>query len=144
MVADRVEVISKKAGTDQAFKWDSDGSTGFTITEANCELPGTSVTLFLKKGDKEYADDVRLRHLVKKYSNHVSYPIKIAKDGNDLETINAVEALWTKPTKEISKEEYKSFYNLIGSTFDDPYLTVHNKTEGTIEFTNLLLSLIHI
>ena len=140
MVADRVEVTSKKAGTDQAFKWESDGSTGFTITEANRELPGTSVTLFLKKGDKEYADDVRLRHLVKKYSNHVSYPIKIAKDGNELETINAVEALWTKPAKDISKEEYKSFYNLIGSTFDDPYLTVHNKTEGTIEFTNLLFS----
>ena len=140
MVADRVEVTSKKAGTDQAFKWESDGSTGFTITEANRELPGTSVTLFLKKGDKEYADDVRLRHLVKKYSNHVSYPIKIAKDGNELETINAVEALWTKPAKDISKEEYKSFYNLIGSTFDDPYLTVHNKTEGTIEFTNLLFA----
>ena len=112
MVADRVEVTSKKAGTDQAFKWESDGSTGFSITEANRELPGTSITLFLKKGDKEYADDVRLRHLVKKYSNHVSYPIKIAKDGNELETINAVEALWTKPAKDISKEEYKSFSRL--------------------------------
>ena len=140
MVADRVEVVSLKAGTEQAFKWESDGSTGFSISEDNREEPGTTITLHLKKRDKEYSDDIRLRHLVRKYSNHVSHPIKITNNDNELETINAVEALWTKSPKDISDEEYKSFYNLIGSTFDDPYLTVHNKTEGTIEFTNLLFA----
>ena len=140
MVADKVEVISLKAGTKQAFKWESDGSTGFSISEDNRDEPGTTITLYLKKGDKEYCDDIRLRHLVKKYSNHVSYPIKIMNNDNELETINAVDALWTKSPKDITEEEYKSFYNLIGSTFDSPYLTVHNKTEGTIEFTNLLFA----
>ncbi|MDC0162148.1 molecular chaperone HtpG, partial [Paracoccaceae bacterium] len=140
MVADQVEVISLKAGTQQAFKWESDGSTGFSISEDNRDEAGTTIILHLKKADKEYSDETRLTHLVKKYSNHVSYPIKIAKKDSEAETINAVEALWTKSPKDISEEDYKSFYNLIGSTFDEPYLTAHNKTEGTIEFTNLLFA----
>ena len=140
MVADQVEVISLKAGTQQAFKWESDGSTGFSISEDNRDEAGTTIILHLKKADKEYSDETRLTHLVKKYSNHVSYPIKIAKKDTDAETINAVEALWTKSPKDISEEDYKSFYNLIGSTFDEPYLTAHNKTEGTIECTNLLFA----
>ena len=140
MVADRVEVISLKAGTNQAYKWESDGSSGFEISEDVREEAGTTIVLHLKKDDKEYSDEARLKHLVKKYSNHVSYPIKMTAKGNEAETINAVEALWTKSPKDISKEDYKSFYNLIGSTFDEPYLTAHNKTEGTIEFTNLLFA----
>jgi molecular chaperone HtpG len=140
MVADRVEVISLKAGTQKAFKWESDGTTGFSISEDHREEAGTTIILHLKKGDKEYSEETRLTHLIKKYSNHVSYPIKIAKKDVEAETINAVEALWTKSPKDISKEDYKSFYNLIGSTFDEPYLIAHNKTEGTIEFTNLLFA----
>ena len=103
MVADRVEVISLKAGTEKAFKWESDGSTGFSISEDNRDEAGTTIILHLKKADKEYSDETRLTHLVKKYSNHVSYPIKIAKKDAEAETINAVEALWTKSPKDISK-----------------------------------------
>ena len=91
----------------------------FRFLKINRDEPGTTITLYLKKGDKEYCDDIRLRHLVKKYSNHVSYPIKIMNNDNELETINAVDALWTKSPKDITEEEYKSFYNLIGSTFDE-------------------------
>ena len=140
MVADKVEVISRKAGTDAAFKWESDGATGYSIAPAEREAAGTTVILHLKKTDKEYASDVRLRHLVKKYSDHVAHPIKMVDETGEMSTLNTVEALWTKAPKDISPEEYKSFYNSVGATYDDPFLTIHNKAEGAIEFTNLLFA----
>ena len=140
MVADKVEVVSKKAGTDSAFKWESDGATGYSIEPAERDAAGTTITLHLKKADKEYASDVRLRHLVKKYSDHVAHPIKLVDDNGEMTTLNTVEALWTKAPKDISPEDYKSFYNSVGATYDDPFLTIHNKAEGAIEFTNLLFA----
>ena len=140
MVADKVEVISRKAGTDAAFKWESDGATGYSIAPAEREAAGTTVILHLKKTDKEYSSDVRLRHLVKKYSDHVAHPIKMVDETGEMSTLNTVEALWTKAPKDISPEEYKSFYNSVGATYDDPFLTIHNKAEGAIEFTNLLFA----
>ena len=140
MVADKVEVISRKAGMDAAFKWESDGATGYSIAPAEREAAGTTVILHLKKTDKEYASDVRLRHLVKKYSDHVAHPIKMVDETGEMSTLNTVEALWTKAPKDISPEEYKSFYNSVGATYDDPFLTIHNKAEGAIEFTNLLFA----
>ena len=140
MVADKVEVVSKKAGTDSAFKWESDGATGYSIEPAERDAAGTTITLHLKKADKEYASDVRLRHLVKKYSDHVAHPIKLVDDNGEMTTLNTVEALWTKAPKDISPEDYKSFYNSVGATYDDPFLTIHNKAEGSIEFTNLLFA----
>ncbi len=134
MVAERVGWLLKAGTKQNKLKTNLIG-----INNRNLKTMET-ITLYLKKGDKEYCDDIRLRHLVKKYSNHVSYPIKIMNNDNELETINAVDALWTKSPKDITEEEYKSFYNQGGSTFDSPYLTVHNKTEGTIEFTNLLFA----
>ena len=140
MVADKVEVISRKAGMDAAFKWESDGATGYSIAPAEREAAGTTVILHLKKTDKEYSSDVRLRHLVKKYSDHVAHPIKMVDETGEMSTLNTVEALWTKAPKDISPEEYKSFYNSVGATYDDPFLTIHNKAEGAIEFTNLLFA----
>ena len=140
MVADKVEVISRKAGMDGAFKWESDGATGYSIAPAEREAAGTTVILHLKKTDKEYASDVRLRHLVKKYSDHVAHPIKMVDETGEMSTLNTVEALWTKAPKDISPGEYKSFYNSVGATYDDPFLTIHNKAEGAIEFTNLLFA----
>ena len=140
MVADKVEVVSKKAGTDSAFKWESDGATGYSIEPAERDSAGTTITLHLKKADKEYASDVRLRYLVKKYSDHVAHPIKLVDDNGEMTTLNTVEALWTKAPKDISPEDYKSFYNSVGATYDDPFLTIHNKAEGAIEFTNLLFA----
>jgi molecular chaperone HtpG len=140
MVADKVEVVSRRAGTDAAFKWESDGATGYSIEPAERDAAGTTITLHLKKADKEYASDVRLRHLVKKYSDHVAHPIKLVDDKGEMTTLNTVEALWTKAPKDISTEDYKSFYNSVGATYDDPFLTIHNKAEGAIEFTNLLFA----
>ena len=140
MVADKVEVISRKAGMDAAFKWESDGATGYSIAPAEREAAGTTVILHLKKTDKEYSSDVRLRHLVKKYSDHVAHPIKMVDETGEMSTLNTVEALWTKAPKDISPEEYKSFYNSVGATYDDPFLTIHYKAEGAIEFTNLLFA----
>ena len=90
MVADKVEVVSKKAGTDSAFKWESDGATGYSIEPAERDAAGTTITLHLKKADKEYASDVRLRHLVKKYSDHVAHPIKLVDDNGEMTTLNTV------------------------------------------------------
>ncbi|MFB0939599.1 MAG: molecular chaperone HtpG, partial [Paracoccaceae bacterium] len=126
--------------TDAAFKWESDGATGYSIEPAERDAAGTTITLHLKKADKEYASDVRLRHLVKKYSDHVAHPIKLVDDKGEMTTLNTVEALWTKAPKDISTEDYKSFYNSVGATYDDPFLTIHNKAEGAIEFTNLLFA----
>ena len=84
MVADKVEVVSRRAGTDAAFKWESDGATGYSIEPAERDAAGTTITLHLKKADKEYASDVRLRHLVKKYSDHVAHPIKLVDDKGEM------------------------------------------------------------
>ena len=138
MVADKVEVISLKAGTDEAFKWESDGTTGYSIVSGVRETAGTTIILYLKKADKEFASEARLKHLVKKYSDHVAYPIRLLSDAGEASTLNTVEALWTKAPRDITAEEYKSFYNSVGATYDDPFLTIHNKAEGAIEFTNLL------
>jgi len=138
MVSENVSVVSRKAGSDKAFKWVSDGHTGFDIEASVRDTAGTSITLLLKKEDKEYLDEVRISHLVKKYSDHISYPIEWIESDEVSRVLNSATAIWTKKPKDIKKEEYKSFYNQIGSSYDDPYITLHNKTEGAIDFTQLL------
>ena len=138
MVSENVSVVSRKAGTDSAFKWTSDGHSGYEISESQKDVEGTSITLLLKKEDKEYLDEVRISHLVKKYSDHISYPIEWIVSDSESRILNSATAIWTKKPKEIKKEEYKSFYNQIGGSYDEPYLTLHNKTEGAIDFTQLL------
>ena len=138
MVSENVSVVSRKAGSDKAFKWVSDGHTGFDIEASDRATAGTSITLLLKKADKEYLDEVRISHLVKKYSDHISYPIEWIESDEVSRVLNSATAIWTKKPKDIKKEEYKSFYNQIGSSYDDPYITLHNKTEGAIDFTQLL------
>ena len=138
MVADKVEVISKKHGATSASRWVSDGQSGFTINEVATDETGTSVTLHLRKEAKEYFEQERITHLVKKYSDHISQPIFWVGKGDETEQLNSSAALWTKPAKEISEEEYTSFYQSVASAYDTPFAKLHNKTEGAIEFTNLL------
>jgi len=138
MVADTVSVISRKVGTENAFKWESNGKTGYNITAAKREFAGSSIILHLKKEDKEFFDEVRISHLVKKYSNHISYPIEWIESETESRVLNSATAIWTKKPKDISEEEYKAFYNQIGGTFDTPFMTLHSKSEGIIDFTNLL------
>ena len=139
MVSKIVEVTSRKAGTKNSSVWESDGQSGYSITEAENEHPvGTSIKLFLKKDAKNYCESSQIETLIKKYSDHIQVPVKIKETGGESQQINSATALWTKQSQDISKEEYKDFYNSNFTTFDDPFLTLHNKSEGTLEFTNLL------
>ena len=138
MVAERVEVLSRKSDSANAFCWTSDGKSGFTISPAEKKETGTQITLFLKSDAKEFLEEARITHLIKKYSDHISFPINwLDKDGEP-RRLNASTALWTKPAKSISEEDYKSFYNSVSASYDSPFATLHNKTEGVVEFTNLL------
>ena len=139
MVSKIVEVTSRKAGTKNSSVWESDGQSGYSITEAENEHPvGTSIKLFLKKDAKNYCESSQIETLIKKYSDHIQVPVKIKETDGESQQVNSATALWTKQSQDISKEEYKDFYNSNFATFDDPFLTLHNKSEGTLEFTNLL------
>lgn len=146
MVAGKVTVISQKAGTDQAYKWTSDGKTGYDISEASSDeasvlngAAGTAITLHLKSDAIDYSIDDKIKQIVLTYSDHIDLPVFLdtQEQGAD-EPINAASALWTRPKSEITEEQYKEFYHHIGQAFDEPLLTVHWKAEGVIEYTGLL------
>ena len=139
MVADKVEVVSRKAGTSKSSIWESDGQSGFSINNSEDEqVVGTKIILHLKKDAKEFATTDKIKSLIKKYSDHISVPINIKEADGEIEQANSATAIWTKATSKISDEEYKEFYNSTFGTFDEPFATLHNKSEGTLEFTNLL------
>ena len=139
MVADKVEVHTLKAGQDQGYSWQSDGQSGYEINASSArDTVGTTVVLHLKKEAKEFLEDIRIQTLVKKYSDHIAYPIQLMKDDQTSEVLNSVEALWTKPAKDITQEQYNNFYQSHSGQYDTPFLTLHNKAEGAVEFTNLL------
>ncbi len=137
MVAGEVEVVSKKAGEEIAHRWVSDGKGQFTIEETARDKRGTTITLHLTEADAEYTDPARLRTIVKKYSDHIALPI-VLRDGGKEETLNAASALWIRPKSEITPEQYKEFYHHVAHAFDEPWLTLHSKAEGTYEYTTLL------
>ncbi len=137
MVADKVEVLSRKAGEDEGWRWVSDGQGSFTIEPAANVPRGARITLHMREGDGEFLEPDRLRQIVKLYSDHIALPIVLA-DGNKEETINTASALWTRPRPEITPEQYKEFYHHVGHGFDEPWLTVHARAEGVLEYTYLL------
>ena len=137
MVADRVEVLSRKAGESEGWRWVSDGKGEFTIEESPDATRGAKIIVHLREGEDEYLDPARLRRIVHTYSDHIGLPIVLKADGKD-ETINTASALWTRPRSEITPEQYKEFYHHVGHSFDEPWLTLHNKAEGVLEYTNLL------
>ncbi len=137
MVADKVTVLTKKAGEEKGWIWESDGKGTFTLNETNNAPNGTSITLHLKKGFEEYVDPIRLRTIVRQYSDHISIPIALDISGKK-EIINTASALWTRPKSEITEEQYRDFYRHITHNFDEPWMTVHFKAEGVIEYTGLL------
>ncbi len=141
MVADKVEVISRKAGEAQAWLWESDGVGTYTVAPVEeAGARGTAVTLHMRKDAKEFLDSHRLRHIIKTYSDHIARPIQLvgAEKDAEAETINTAQALWTRPRKDIAPEQYTEFYHHSGHLFDEPWLTIHNRVEGKIEYTNLL------
>lgn len=136
-VAEKVEVLSRKAGEKQAWLWTSDGKSSYSIAEAERNDPGTSVTVYLKKEDKDYIEEARIRNIVRTYSDHISIPIMLA--GKEGETqINTGSAIWTRQKKDITDEQYKEFYHHVANVYDEPWLTLHNRAEGKIEYTNLM------
>ena len=137
MVADRVEVLTRRAGDAQGWRWASDGKGEFTVGEAE-DLPrGTHVVLHLLEGEDDFLDEGRLRQVVKTHSDHIALPIRM-RIGEADETLNRASALWTRPRSEVSAEEYKEFYHHVAHAFDEPWLTLHFKAEGTIEYAALV------
>jgi molecular chaperone HtpG len=152
MVSDKVEVITRKAGEDQAYKWTSDGKTGFSITEVEKDSHGTDVILHLNDQGRELDSQYEIKNITKKYSNHIAFPIFLhyektewEGEGDDrkskqvptTEQINSASALWRRSKSEISEEEYTEFYKSVSDSWDEPMMTVHTKAEGTMEYTTL-------
>lgn len=152
MVADKVEVLTKKAGEDKAWLWVSDGQNAYTVKEAEKESYGTEITLYLNDEGHEYASRWELESLIKKYSDHIGFPIFLEYDDTEYEgegddkkektvhkrdQVNKGSALWKQPKSSLSDEDYNEFYKTISHDTDDPLLYVHTKAEGTQEYTTL-------
>ena len=138
MVASKVEVTTKRAGEEQAYKWISNGVDGFDIEEAEKEKSGTDIKLFLKDDAKDFTDTIYLRHIIRTYSDHINYPIVLDLGKAGEETVNTGSALWTKSKAEITDDQYNEFYHHISRNFDTPWMRLHFKAEGSIEYTGLL------
>ena len=146
IVADRVEVFTRRAGApaEEGVHWDSKGDGEFSIESVNRDVRGTQIVLHLKADEKEFANGWRLRSLVKKYSDHISFPVIMkseqTEEGEEAkdETVNDATALWTLPRTEIKDDEYKEFYKHIAHDFEDPLTWSHNKVEGKLDYTSLL------
>ncbi len=152
MVADHVDVITKKAGEDQAYKFSTDGTGEYEIKPVTKEAHGTVIYIKLKEDEKEFLDKWRVEEVIKKYSNHIAYPIMLnyedvefEGEGDDKkekkvqksEQVNAATALWTLPKSDLKKEDYIEFYKTISHDSEEPLTYIHNKVEGATQFTTL-------
>jgi len=139
IVADKVEVATRRAGLEarEGVRWESDGQGEFTIESADIEKRGTTVTLHLKDAEAEFADEFRLDTLIRKYSDHIGFPV-LLRNGGEVKTVNSATALWTRSRSEVGEEEYKEFYKHISHDFVDPLCWSHNRVEGKREYTSLL------
>lgn len=138
MVASRVEIITKRADSDKAYKWTSDGVSGFEIEDAQKQTNGTDIKLFLKDDAKDFTDTIYLRNIIHTYSEHIDYPIVLDLGEAGEETVNTSAALWTRNKADITEKQYKDFYQHVTRNFDDPWMTMHFKAEGSLEYTGLL------
>ncbi len=156
MVADRVEVTTKKAGEDQAFLWTSSGDGSFELENSTQDAHGTTIVMHLKDDESEFLETYRVESIIKKYSNHIPFPIFMDKENHipavtddegketeaskteiENEQINKANALWTIAKKDISDDEYKDFYSSIAHSSEEPLSWIHNKAEGAVEYTTL-------
>ncbi|WP_226702439.1 molecular chaperone HtpG [Microbulbifer elongatus] len=154
IVADKVDVFTRRAGSDasQGVHWECSGEAEYSVETVEWPNRGTRVVLHLKDEAKEFADDWRLRSIIKKYSDHIAIPVEMLKQsapaGDDeeskedkapeFEAVNAAQALWTRPRSEVKSEEYREFYKHISHDFDDPLTWSHNRVEGKLDYTSLL------
>jgi len=138
MVASKVEIITKRADSDKAYKWVSDGVNGFEISETDKQENGTDIKLFLKDDAKDFTDTIYLRNIIHTYSEHIDYPIVLNLGEAGEETVNTASALWMRNKADITEKQYKDFYQHVTKNFDDPWMTLHFKAEGSLEYTGLL------
>lgn len=140
MVADRVEVTSRRAGDDKAWLWSSDGRGSYTVDETLKDTRGTEIVLHIKDEASEFLIEDRLKHVIKKYSDHIAFPILIGP-GDKAVMVNAASALWTRNKSDVTEEQYKEFYRSVSGALqmDEPWMTVHWRAEGAIEYSNLLM-----
>ena len=150
MVADKIEVVSRKAGEEVAWRWTSDGKTGFEMELAERMAPGTTITLHLNEEGSQYSNSWRLKELVKKYSNHIAFPIFLTYDKSEwnaeekksiktrtTEQVNAASALWRRSKSELKDEDYSELYQSLTGDSEDPLFWFHTKAEGSLEYTTL-------
>ena len=150
MVADKIEVVSRKAGEDKAWRWVSDGKTGFDISPAERDTAGTTILLHFNDEGAQYANSWRLQEVVKKYSNHIAFPIFLTYDKSKwnaeekksekkrtTEQVNAASALWRRSKSELTDDDYKELYKSITGESQDPLFWFHTKAEGSLEYTTL-------
>ncbi|MBI6908641.1 molecular chaperone HtpG [Pseudomonas palleroniana] len=150
IVADKVEVFSRRAGLDasEGVHWASKGEGEFEIATIDKADRGTRIVLHLKAGEDEFADGYRLRNIIKKYSDHIALPIELPKEqaavegeekrAQEWEVVNRASALWTRPRTEVKDEEYQEFYKHIAHDYENPLSWSHNKVEGKLEYSSLL------
>jgi molecular chaperone HtpG len=140
-VAERVEVFTRRAGEapEQGVHWSSDGQSAYQIAYVERPARGTEVVLHLREGQDEFLEPHRLRHIIRRYSDHIALPIRMPEEsGEGEETVNRASALWMRPKNEISDDDYREFYRHVGHDFDDPLIWLHNKVEGNQAYTTLL------
>ncbi len=146
MIANKVEVLSRKVEESELWLWQSEGNNSFSIDLAENNLfdniSGTKIILHLKEEAKEFLDRFHIKHIIQTYSDHINFPIcfipENTKEGATIETLNSASALWKKPSKEITQEQYQNFYKHISHLPGEPFLTLHNTVEGNLSYTNLL------
>ena len=138
MVAKRVEVVTRRAGETEGWRWRSDGTGSFTIAPAPDAGRGTRIVLHLRKEAREFLEPLRIRTVVKAYSDHIGLPIWLENEEGQKEMVNEGSALWSRPRNEIEEAQYREFYHHIAHTPGDPWLTIHLRAEGRIEYTALL------
>ncbi len=138
IVANRVEVVSRKAGSEEAFMWASDGAGTFTVKPAKKATRGTIITLHLKDDASEFLDGRKIERVVRAYSDHIGHPIMLADGKEDPTQINTANAIWTRAKADVTPEQHKEFFGHISGAYADPALTIHYRAEGRHEYTVLL------
>jgi molecular chaperone HtpG len=142
MIADNVEVYSRKYDSDQTFKWSSDGTDTYNVAESNKSVDGTTIVLHLREDDdyeySKFLADYKLRNLIKQYSDYIRYPVKMKKDKKEWETVNSMIPIWKKGKKELTDENINEFYKHKFMEFEEPLITIHTKAEGRLTYNAML------
>ncbi len=138
IVADKVTVVSRRAGESEAHVWESIGEGSYSLEAANKETRGTDIILHLREDEKEFLEAGRIGHLVRKYSDHIGLPVRLKVDGGEVEVLNKAAALWTRPKSELTDEDYQKFYSALASDPGQPLSWAHQRVEGNLSYISLL------